>query len=253
MATNDNNKTKIQRILFRNERKKLTLVVLGESGVGKTSWINSFVNFLNSDTYETAFDNDKLFYLIPAKFQYEKQKPKKSFFEDSSNSAEETTKAPEKVDITIGEVHANENPNFGESCTQEPFSHHIKFSGDVEVTIIDTPGVGDTRGDKQNKNNITMVLNHLGNYEKVDAFVILLKPECTRLKPEFENCIRLLFSQLNRSAADNVVFGFTYSKNTHFKATDTKQILHKLFEKIETSFKLEENRCFFLIALHSVI
>ena len=89
--------------------------------------------------------------------------------------------------------------------------------------MIDTPGFCSTSPDgdasiseAQDKQNINLILNQLGQYPHIDAFVILLKPGQEKLDPGFATSLKTLFSQLDESAKNNVVFSFTHSSNCNF-------------------------------------
>ncbi|XDV19365.1 hypothetical protein PO909_024849, partial [Leuciscus waleckii] len=95
----------------RRERSKKNKVILmvGETGSGKTTMINTMINYLLGVKFE-----DQEFYQITEENE-----------EDQDQSQSQTS------EITVYEAFVEENP--------------------TSLTIIDTPGYGDTRGDEKDR------------------------------------------------------------------------------------------------------
>jgi hypothetical protein len=87
--------------------------------------------------------------------------------------------------------------------------------------LIDTPGVGDTRGFEQDKKNFAMTLDYISSFKEIHGICILLKPNEARLTPSLRYCISQLFSQLHRNAAKNIVFCLTNTQGTLYKPGET--------------------------------
>jgi predicted GTPase len=83
--------------------------------------------------------------------------------------------------------------------------------GDLVIRLIDTPGIGDTRGIEQDKRNFADILSTLASFDKLHGILILLKPNSARLTLMFKFCVTELLTHLHRDAARNMVFGFTKS------------------------------------------
>jgi len=47
---------------------EINLLILGETGVGKSTWINGFQNYIQFDTLQEAESHDELLSLIPSQF-----------------------------------------------------------------------------------------------------------------------------------------------------------------------------------------
>ena len=52
------------------KKKDVNILILGETGVGKSTWINGIVNYFKHEHLTTAMDNPEFTYLIP--FRYNK-------------------------------------------------------------------------------------------------------------------------------------------------------------------------------------
>ena len=145
---------------------------MGETGVGKSTFINALANYLQFgnmyqamtkfqvviETYFTHHDNNvscflsETHMLISSLFQF---KPLR--IECSSTYEENKGKR-------------NENVVIGQSSTMEPKSYSIEWGPPEKkkiIRFIDTPGVGDVRGIKQEKENFAKTLKFVGQFKWV--------------------------------------------------------------------------------------
>ena len=186
--------------------KDLNILLLGETGVGKSTWINGFINYLQHKTLEEA-EAGGMTCLIPMSFTIMDDK-----FEVHS--------------VSTG-TDVNERSSDCQSSTQFPRTYVFPaYNG--YVRLIDTPGIGDTRGVEQDKKNFQNILNHIATIDDLHGICILLKPNNARLDITFEYCVRGLFANLHRDACRNVVFCFTNCRGTSYRPGDTKRTLEKL-------------------------
>ena len=186
--------------------KEINILILGETGVGKSTWINAFANYVMYNKFQYA-EQGELINMISAKF---------TITDDDYN---ETL-------ITIGQ-DSNESSVEGQSATQYPTAHSF-FDGDKRIRFIDTPGIGDTRGVEQDKENMTNIISFLSNYDEIHGICILLKPDNSRLGVMFRFCIKELLTHLHKSAAQNIIFCFTNSRTTFYRPGNTLPGLKKL-------------------------
>ena len=187
--------------------KELNILLLGETGVGKSTWINGFANYLSFATMDEAMNNDVIS-LIPTSFVI-------------------TGRNFEQKKISTG-MDKNENSQaLGQSATQFPKTYTLPY-GETLVRLIDTPGIGDTRGIEKDKENFQNIMSHLSCYDEVHGICILLKPNNARLTVMFKFCIKELLTHLHRDACRNIVFCFTNSRSTFYRPGDTMPALQQL-------------------------
>ncbi|CAG7711416.1 unnamed protein product, partial [Allacma fusca] len=189
--------------------KELNILILGETGVGKSTWINGIVNYLSYSSLLEA-ENGKLLSVIPTSFSV-------------------TNDDYEEVIIRTGN-DTNEDAQAGNSATQYPKSYTFS-RGDTLVRLIDTPGIGDVRGITQDKENFKRILDHLSYVPEIHGICILLKPNNARLTIVFQFCIKELLTHLHRDASKNIVFCFTNARSTFYKPGDTLSALKRLLSE----------------------
>jgi hypothetical protein len=105
--------------------------------------VNAFVNYLTFPTLDDALDAEKLCWIIPFAFttydkrddgEFEKMKVSFGFDEQSADESVAQKVSVEEYDGTNGE-----------SVTQHATVHRVQIRKRL-VRLIDTPGIGDTRG-----------------------------------------------------------------------------------------------------------
>ena len=186
----------------------MNILLLGETGVGKSTFINGFVNYLQYASLQEAKDGD-LVCLIPSSFTM-------------------VDENYQQCTITCGN-DPNEDFTVGQSATQSPNSY-VFNSPEVSIRIIDTPGIGDSRGIQKDKENMQMIMSHLSNYNELHGICILLKPNNARLNVMFSFCIKELLTHLHKDACHNIMFCFTNARGTFYRPGDTLPALQKLIE-----------------------
>ena len=111
------------------------------------------------------------------------------------------------------------------------------------MRIIDTPDIGDTRGMKQDKENVQNVLDHLATLDFLHGICILLKPNNARLDIMFEYCIKGLLKYLHVDTCQNIVcitnFGATF-----YRPGDTLPLLRVLLADSNADIPMNEDTCY---------
>ncbi|XP_054761933.2 uncharacterized protein LOC129268409 [Lytechinus pictus] len=203
--------------------KEVNILILGETGVGKSTWINGIQNYLTFPNLAEAMNSQDFPVLIPSSFTL--------------------TQDGEQREIKVGVEDANEVQEVGKSATKEPRSY-VFTVGDRRVRLIDTPGIGDCGGIKQDERNMHNILSHLTFYTEINAICILLKPNNSRLTAMFRFCIQELLVQLHNSAKNNIVFCFTNARQTFYQPGDTLPALNKELEKRNVGIKATKDKYF---------
>jgi hypothetical protein len=102
-----------------NDQSNINIILLGESGVGKSTFINAYLNYLNYNSLDEAEKSSEVLSIIGSQFNF-LDKDLKSILVKIGNSDNECF-------IT------------GQSSTQQAKSHKFKLNGKT-IQIIDTPG-----------------------------------------------------------------------------------------------------------------
>ncbi|CAF4030202.1 unnamed protein product [Rotaria sp. Silwood1] len=192
----------------------LNIVLLGQTGVGKTTFINSFANYLVHNSLDDGIKGE-LQAPIPASFFY----MDKDTFEDK--------------EINIGTPHESEQTTVvGESCTRECRSFLFRINN-RDLRLIDTPGIGDTQGVLQDEKNFANILAFISQYEHLNGICVLLKPNEDRLTILFRFCLKELLRHLHVQARENIMFVFTNARSTSFQPARAAPMLRTLLESLK--------------------
>jgi GTPase SAR1 family protein len=198
-------------------QEEINILLLGETGVGKSTFINAFANYLKFNTLNNAKSGD-IEVLIPSEFTI-------------------TDDDYEAKTIKLGNYDPNEQFDIGESSTRECKSYVFHSAGNKLIRLIDTPGIGDTKGSEHDKKNFENILWYINYYRYLNGICILLKPNNSRLNVVFKFCIQELLSHLHKNAKDNIVFCFTNARQTNYRPGDTLQPLKKQLEDLKKQSK----------------
>uniref|UniRef100_T1IIJ1 Uncharacterized protein n=1 Tax=Strigamia maritima TaxID=126957 RepID=T1IIJ1_STRMM len=198
---------------------ELNILIMGATGVGKSTWINSFINYLAFSSLDDASKHG-LLAVTSTKFEV-----------TDENDITHT--------IRFGE-DKNEVLEPGQSATQDVRAHIFPI-GNTLLRMIDTPGIGDIRGVEQDKKNFKKILQYLSTLKSLNGICILLKPNESRLNVLFEFCIEELLTHLHHNATKNIVFCFTHSRGTFYKPGDTRSPLGELLWKNKIDLELNKD------------
>ena len=214
-ASDETSQTKLRhRLQNQDPEKDVNILLLGETGVGKTTFINAIANYLSYDTLDEAL-NGKMKILIP------------SCFSVSDSETHRLTK------ITVGSPDNNEAcEDNGQSQTQGCKSYLFPI-GERCLRLIDTPGIGDCRGVEQDNKNFENILSFVSRYEYLNGICIMLKPNEHRLNIFFKYGIKELLRHLHVNAKDNVIFVFTNARASSYMPGATTSQLRILLDDLE--------------------
>ncbi|OTA94947.1 hypothetical protein M434DRAFT_394164 [Hypoxylon sp. CO27-5] len=91
------------------------------------------------------------------------------------------------------------------------------------------------------------ILNTISSYDKLHGIIILLKSNNARLTVTFNFCVSELLTHLHRSAATNMVFGFTNTRISNYTPGDTFGPLKTILQKhsgVGLSLSSQTTYCF---------
>jgi GTPase SAR1 family protein len=226
----------------------INILLLGETGVGKSTFINAFANYLTFNTLQQA-EIGKPVVLIPV-----------SFLITVGDNFEERI-------VKFGSSDISNNEDFdhpGQSVTQLCKSYEFHLNGRItkKLRIIDTPGFGDTRGLDQDDRNMQHILQYIKGFSHLNAICFLLKPNESRLNISFRSCLAQLFSLLGSNISNNIIFCFTNSRSTFYTPGNTAPLLRKVLASLpmtDVPFKKDNTFCFdsesfrYLVAIQNKI
>ncbi|KAI4886335.1 hypothetical protein NFI96_000179 [Prochilodus magdalenae] len=173
-------KDKVRKWTFGQQNIKMKskiILLVGETGTGKTTLINAIVNYILG----VKIDDDVWFEITE---------------EEAVNQTDPGTAGPTDSQtnaVTVYEVFAN-NP--------------------ISVTIIDTPGYGDTSGaeyDSQVAENLLKLFNHSTGVKEIDAVCLLVKASVNRLSDREHYIFDAVLSVFGKDIEENIVVFITHS------------------------------------------
>ncbi|CAF1987033.1 unnamed protein product [Rotaria magnacalcarata] len=226
----------------------IKILLLGETGVGKSTFINAFANYHKYNTLAIAESSEPVV-LMPV-----------SFVITTGNDFAEHI-------VQFGDINDSHDEDFhhaGQSVTQhcKSYTFDINHSDGKKLCIIDTPGFYDTRGVEQDDYNMQHILDYIKDVNCVDFICVLFKPNDTRLSIFYRSCFTQLLSVLHRNSVNNIIFCFTNSRSTFYSPGDTAPLIKKMLTQVSLvniPFKKDNVFCFdsesfrYLVALHNRI
>ncbi|KAI9204709.1 uncharacterized protein BJ171DRAFT_618835 [Polychytrium aggregatum] len=211
-----------------------TILVLGETGVGKSTLINALANYLTFDKITEIVQSEVLTLIPTCFFLYDVDTDQE--IEITSNRLAVTGFDPVEDDRHMNAAN-NEKHTIGTSSTQHPrtygFSSSLSSGRRVICRIIDTPGMGDTRGIDQDKKNMDLIIKYIADYPEINGILMLLKPNNSRLTTWFRFCIKELLKSLHKDCVKNIIFMFTNARSTLYRPGDTMPALKKLLGEVK--------------------
>eukprot|EP01084_Bolivina_argentea_P259850 438645_1 len=186
--------------------KNRTIVMIGESGAGKTTLINSMTNYLFKVQYHE-------------KFRY------KLIYENKDSTINMKAGASKTNKITA---------YYLERCPAIPHS----------LTIIDTPGFGDTEGPQKDLQIRTMFKDFFESVPEIDAIYFVVKSSVTRLGATQKYIFDMVLNLFGDDMKNNIFILFTFADGDDPPALEQIKELKvpytKYFSINNSGFKLKK-------------
>jgi GTP-binding protein EngB required for normal cell division len=224
------------------DNQDINILLLGETGVGKSTFINAIANYLHFKSFKRASKADELLILIPTQITV-------------------TNEHFESVTINVGS-DKNEFQEVGAAATQDVKTYVFPIGGgQTKLRLIDSPGMGDPRGIEQDDINCENILAYLSQLQQLHAICFLMKPTNARRTVLFEYCVNQILSRLEKSASQNIIFIFTNTRGTNYTPGETLPCLKTIIDEIKAKpphvniqlndnvFSLDNEAFRFLIAI----
>ena len=222
----------------------INILLLGESGVGKSTFINAFANYLRFETLEDAEKHEPSV-VIPV-----------SFIMTSGADFHEHV-------VQFGDPDSNEAHNkIAQSVTQRCQCYVLDIADGRKLRLIDTPGFGDSRGAEQDELNMSEIFAFTHSLPYLNGICLLLKPNVNKLHAYFRSCFNQLLNFFGPTLQEHLIFCFTNARSTFFAPGDTKPMLTAFFQSSsikEITIHKENTFCFdsesfrYLVALKNSV
>ncbi|XP_059380169.1 uncharacterized protein LOC132115787 [Carassius carassius] len=161
--------------IFLGERNKQkshkTILLVGETGTGKTTLINTMINYMLGV-----------------------QREDKVWFEFTDDQSDRSSAQSQTSSVTVYGFYLQESP--------------------IDLTIIDTPGYGDTRGVNLDKKIAKSLLNLSKSEEgihEIHAVCLVIKASQNRLSDRQKYIFDAVQSLFGKDISENIVLLFTHS------------------------------------------
>lgn len=203
---NNNNKPGLFSSLFGSKTsntntksvqvKEDRILVFGETGVGKSTLINTMTNYFN--------DGDLSNIKVSIPTRYLKQT------EGFKNS---------ELDVK----------NTGSSQTKDTIEYGFNLNND-KFYIIDTPGLCDTRGSEKDDENIEKIINSAIQVNKLSGIVIVMNGSNSRVNNNIKNVLVKFGGIFPDSIMNNIIVVFTCCRKETCNFTSLDELGIKPFK-----------------------
>jgi GTP-binding protein EngB required for normal cell division len=163
--------------LLAPPRENYSLIVVGQTGSGKSTFLNYMCNFLRRGSL------DELKVLIPTRYL--------------SNNQWDS--------VPLSEADARD---ISSSQTARCVPYNFTL-GDSKITIIDTPGYGDTRGVWQDNANMRLIVEKCRETKDLRAIIFVINGSLARVDHLTRQFLVTISECLPDALLDNVVVVFT--------------------------------------------
>ncbi|XP_063922397.1 uncharacterized protein LOC135136867 isoform X2 [Zophobas morio] len=183
------------------------LLLLGERGVGKTTFINSLINYFRYDNIDTAVMSTAI---VAAPI---------SFSIINANNK----------DVSLS-LNANIDGIYNVKTNTRTKEYLVPINGH-QLRLIDTPGFDMS---KHEQNQFKNIFQQLGDLQELHAVCFFLRSSDLQLV-SVGNLIRQTMANLDVAAVKNFIFIFTEGRKVTFYPTVAKSDLRKIVHTIKST------------------
>ena len=166
--------------------KSLNIMILGETGMGKSTWLHSLINYIQNIKLE---ENNRYLLFDEKSLQEEYQK-----------------------------IHGKKP--YGCSVTDKPAIYSIEASKQFinPLRIIDTPGFGNTRGPIYDEKIINDIIDILcsSDIAYINAICLMFKANQNRVTDRFNMIINQIFSLFGEDIKNNIIILFSFADDFNY-------------------------------------
>jgi len=188
----------IEAIKQKKNKKIINILFLGKSGSGKTTLANVFANHFMKKTYKDE------------RVMTESQSMILETFVDGIR-----TSKTYKFEKNIGEIEIEtiKNEKLQSESQTEHSSIHKLSNESFEINLLDTPGLLDTRGFKEDIGNVQDTLAKITELAEIHAICLVQKSTDSRMDVAFKYYVEEIKSIIPEQALQNVFICFTHALN----------------------------------------
>ncbi|KAM5345145.1 hypothetical protein ACJ41O_011007 [Fusarium nematophilum] len=187
------------------------ILVVGEVGAGKSTFINTFINSIVYDSWSEAREDPELRYAAPCSFS----------FEEKTEDGESKTH-----DIQVGQE--------SDSVARTTGTYVLKMNGKV-IRIIETSGIGSPEGITRDCDIIKDLLKTLEHVDSISTILFLVNPDGNASAIDY--WFTEFLSRLHQEVKRNIIFGFTNSPSS---GSPMDLILATMLDKRNISIDIQD-------------
>ena len=205
------------------------LLVIGMSGAGKSTFINSIQNYLSFESLGDALEKPgALNCVVPTVF---------------------SVKGSDYVKVHVRERPTEFNANTIGSNTKDCTTYRFIVSGDVNsdrkntkvvIELVDTPGINDSEGEIQDAENHKIILSHIKSDPLYNSVVFILQEGNCRFTPQQRTNLNNILKIIPKSAFGNIAFSFTNSS----PIPQSDSVIEEYLEDIASGIQINHGNTF---------
>jgi GTP-binding protein EngB required for normal cell division len=187
-------------------RKRYKMLLIGETGAGKTSFLNLICNYNLVLTlgFETGIKEFHEFHQLQ--------------FESNTRQMESKTNNATMYKVEVG---------------------------DWSIGVIDTPGFGDSRGMAEDKKHIQKIVEAVKQEQYINCVCLVTNGRAARMSATLKYVLAEVTAILPKSIIDNVIVVFTNTSSIFHLTFDVSELKTFFGRKLEHYFCIENPYCLY--------